>query len=114
MPVNEQLAIRIRAALSGIADVEEKKMLRGISFMVNGKMCISLGENAMFRIDPALHDEALQHKGASTMIMKGREYKGYVNVTADGLTEDFDFNYWVGLAVAFNDRAIASPKKKKK
>ena len=37
MGYNEQLAQQIRAQLADRNDVEEKKMFRGITFMVGGK-----------------------------------------------------------------------------
>ena len=40
MAYNEKLADRIREALFDIPRVEEKKMFRGVTFMVNGKMCV--------------------------------------------------------------------------
>ncbi len=36
-----------------IDNVEEKKMFRGMTFMVDGKMCVSVGDDEiMCRIDP--------------------------------------------------------------
>jgi len=53
MAYNEQLTNRIREALAHLPKVEERKMFRGVTFMVNGKMCISAGnEEMMCRIDP--------------------------------------------------------------
>ena len=90
-------------------------MFRGIAFMVDGKLCISVGATElMFRIDPLVHDEAVERVGCRTMMMKGREYKGYVNVHEDAIKSKKDFDYWIGLALDFNKRAKASPKKKKK
>ncbi len=114
MAHNEKIADRIREALIDIPKVEEKKMFRGVTFMVDGKMCISVGkDNVMCRIDPALHEAAVERYGATTMKMKGREYKGYINVTEEGIKSRKDFDYWIGLALDFNSRAKASPKKKK-
>ncbi len=114
MAYNEKIVNRIREALIDIPDVEEKKMFRGITFMVDGKMCISVGkDNVMFRIDPVLHDIAAERFGATSMKMKGREYKGYINVTEEGIKSKKDFDYWIGLSLDFNSRAKASPKKKK-
>jgi hypothetical protein len=52
MAFNTTLANRIREHLSEFTElkVEEKKMFRGLTFMVNDKMCISVsGENLMCR-----------------------------------------------------------------
>ena len=58
---NEKMTIRIREALADLPKVEEKKMFRGVVFMVDGKMCITAGDNEMMcRIDPAIHEEAVK------------------------------------------------------
>jgi TfoX/Sxy family transcriptional regulator of competence genes len=115
MAYNEKIADRIREALVDVLNVEEKKMFRGVTFMVNGKMCISVGDDEiMCRIDPDLHDEVSKKRGCRTMIMKGREYKGYVLVDEDGIKNKKDFEFWIQLALDFNIRAKAAPKKKKK
>jgi TfoX/Sxy family transcriptional regulator of competence genes len=114
MAYNEELAQRVRKALSHIRLVEEKKMFGGIAFMVNGKMCITVGKDRMmFRVDPAIHDSALKRKGSRTMMMKGREYKGYIQVNESGVKNNEDFDYWIGLALDFNRKAKASLKRKR-
>jgi len=115
MAYNEKLTSRVREALSHVAKVEEKKMFRGVAFMVDGKMCITVGDNEiMCRIDPEVHDKAIEKKGSRTMIMKGRPYIGYVLVTGEGMKTQKDFDYWIALALDFNPRAKASKKKPKK
>lgn len=115
MAYNEKLTNRIREALADIPKVEEKKMFRGVTFMVNGKMCISVGDDEiMCRIDPAIHEEAIKRKGSRTVIMKGREYRGYVYVNGDGIKTKKDFDYWIGLTPDFNKKAKASVKRNKK
>ena len=53
MAYNEKLTDRIRSALAGLPNVEEKKMFRGVTFMVDDKMCISVsGNELMLRLDP--------------------------------------------------------------
>jgi hypothetical protein len=84
--------------------------------MVNGKMCISVGDDRiMCRIDPNIHDEVVVRKGARSVQMKGREYRGYVYVNEDGIKAKKDFDFWVNLSLEFNKRAKASkPKAKNK
>ena len=111
MAYNEELADRIRIALSHIPKVEEKKMFGGLAFMVDDKMCVTAGaDRIMCRIDPALHDEVIRKKGCTTVIMGGREYKGYVHVSEDSIKKKKDFDYWIGLALDFNKIAKTSKK----
>jgi TfoX/Sxy family transcriptional regulator of competence genes len=115
MAINEALTNRVREALAHLPDVEEKKMFRGITFMVDGKMCVSVGnDELMCRIDPALHETVVEKNGCRTMEMKGKEYIGYIYVNEAVIKNKKDFDYWIGLALDFNAQAKAGPKKKKK
>lgn len=114
MAYNEALADRLRETLQDLPSVVEKKMFRGLTFMVNGKMCISVsGDDLMCRIDPALHDEAVEMNGCRPVLMKGREYKGFVYVSEEAFRSEKEYNYWINLCLEFNKVAKASPKKKK-
>jgi TfoX/Sxy family transcriptional regulator of competence genes len=113
MTHNDDLMNRVRAALARVPRVEEKRMFGGTAFMVNGKMCVTVNQDRiMCRIDPALHDAALERTGCRTVIMKGRPYRGYVYVDAEALTTAGDLEYWVGLALEYNPKAKASTRKK--
>src|SRR5262245_20118263 len=94
------LVERVRTALAPVPRVEEKKMFGGTMFMVNGKMCVSARkERIMCRIDPAMHDLALERKGCRTVVMKGRAYRGYVHVDAAVLGTNAELQYWLRLAL---------------
>lgn len=111
MATNEKLNSRVRELLAHLSEVEEKRMFRGITFMVNGKMCISAGDDSyMFRIDPAMHEELLKRPGCSTVIMKGREYKGYVRVKDSSVPARKQLAYWVSLALEFNKKLLQEKK----
>jgi TfoX/Sxy family transcriptional regulator of competence genes len=115
MAYNEALTQRVRDALAHLPQVEETKMMRGVLFMVDGKMCVSTGDDElMCRINPALHEQALKRKGVRPVLMKGKEYKGYVYVNQEGMGKKKEFDYWIGLALEYNKIVKASPRKKKK
>lgn len=115
MAYNEKLTHRVRQALSHVANVEERKMFSGITFMVNGKMCVSVGnDRIMCRIDPAIHDDVVEKKGARTVQMKGRDYKGYVYINEEGIKTKKDFDFWIDRSLEFNKKAKASKPVKKK
>lgn len=112
---NIQLAVRIREYLAQFKKlpVEEKKMFRGLAFIINGKMCINVsGENLMCRFDPALIQEIAKKPGFSPMIMGGKEYKGYCYVNPTGFKNKKDLEFWINLCLDFNDRAKSSKKQK--
>jgi TfoX/Sxy family transcriptional regulator of competence genes len=113
MPPDDALVNRIRTALGRTADVEEKRMFGGIAFMVRGKMCVSVGrDRIMCRIDPAIHDSAVERKGCRTVVMKARQYRGYVHVDADAVKAQHDLDYWIGLSLDYNCKAKASARKR--
>jgi hypothetical protein len=115
MAYNEKLAARLRQALEEIPKVEEKEMFRGLTFMVDGKMCISVsGEELLCRIDPDLQDTVLERGNCREMIHGGRTMKGFIYVSQDGIKTKKDFEFWVNACLGFNGKAKASPKKKKK
>jgi TfoX/Sxy family transcriptional regulator of competence genes len=113
MAFDEHLAERISRSLKSHKVLfEEKKMMGGLCYLVDGKMTVGIVKNQlMARIDPDIYQEALQRKGAKEMDFTGRPMKGYVFVSPEGIDLDDDLNYWVGLAVEFNPRAKASKKK---
>jgi hypothetical protein len=112
MPYNEKLADKIREALAGQRKVEEKKMFRGLTFMVNGKMCVSVsGDEMMCRFDPEQQEIAAKKKGFRTMIMRGKLYKGFGYVNGEGIKAKKDFDYWINLCLSFNKVAKSSKKK---
>lgn len=87
-------------------------MFRGLTFMVNEKMCISVsGENLMCRFDPEKHDMVAGKNGFKPMIMRSKEYKGYCYVTPVGFVSKKDFDFWINLCLTFNAKAKSSKKK---
>jgi len=113
MTGDQMLTERVRVALRRLPRVAERKMFGGICFMVNGKMCITVGHGRlMCRIDPDQHEAAVKRKGVRTVRMKGRAYRGFVHVRADAVRTKRALNYWVGLCLSFNRRAKSSRRRK--
>jgi hypothetical protein len=57
MAYNEALARRVRETLVSQPKVKEKKMMGGLTFMVNGKMCAGiLRDDLMACIDPEIYE----------------------------------------------------------
>jgi hypothetical protein len=111
MAYNTKLADRIRKYLARFPKlkIEEKKMFGGLSFLINGKMCVNVsGENLMCRFDPALTEKLSHKKGFLPMKMRGKEYLGYCYVEPVGFMNNKDFDFWVNLCLEFNDKAKSS------
>jgi TfoX/Sxy family transcriptional regulator of competence genes len=114
MAYDEGLAQRIRETLAAQPKVEEKKMMGGLTFMVNGKMCVGIvGDDLMARIDPEVYETALKKKGCREMDFTGKPMKGFVFISPENIKRKADLDYWLGLALDFNKRAKASKKRKK-
>jgi TfoX/Sxy family transcriptional regulator of competence genes len=112
MAYDETLANRIRARFAALSNVEEKAMMGGLTFMYNGKMCVGIiKDELMCRIDPALHEKAVEKQGCRTMDFTKRPMKGYVMVDETGMKTNSDFEYWIELALDFNRKAKSSKKK---
>jgi hypothetical protein len=93
MARNDDLMSRVKAAIGRIPRVEQTRMFGGITFMVWGKMCVSMGPaRIMCRIDPAIHDTALARKGCRTVLMKGRP---------NAVNSKRGLDYWIGLALGY-------------
>ncbi len=113
MAYNEKLANRIRERFAELPNIEEKEMMGGLTFMYNDKMCVGIiQDELMCRIDPALHDAAIEKTGCRTMDFTKRPMKGYVMVEDTGMKTKKEFEYWIGLCLEFNKKAKSSKKKK--
>ena len=115
MAYSEILTHRVREALAHLENVQEKKMFRGIIFMVNGKMCFSTADQKlMCRIDPTMHNELLLTKPCEIMTMKNKEYCGYLYVHEENLKTKNEFEFWINLALDYNKKLQASKKNRNK
>ena len=115
MAYDNYLAERIKKSFleKGIHP-EEKKMMGGICFMVQDKMCAGVIDNKlMARLDPEIYEEALTKKGCRAMDFTGRPMKGFVYVEQEGIDMDGDLDYWIQLCINYNPKAKSSKKKKK-
>lgn len=116
MAYNEKLAERIRERLrqNPNVKVKETKLMGGLAFMVNGKMCVGVyGDEMLCRIDPASRDELLERQGASVMQFTGRPMKGLVLVDNSGMRTNKDFEFWITQCLDYNKIAKRSKKKTK-
>jgi TfoX/Sxy family transcriptional regulator of competence genes len=111
MAYDEILAERVRERLADLPGIEEKKMMGGIVFMYHDKMCVGIiKDELMCRIDPDFHSMAVEKTGCRTMDFTKRPMKGYVLIDESGMRTKKDLDYWIGLALDFNQKAKSSKK----
>jgi TfoX/Sxy family transcriptional regulator of competence genes len=102
MAFDENLAARIRSALSSRTDVVEKRMFGGLAFMVNGRMCCGIIKNdLMLRVGPSRHQEMLAKAHARVMDFTGRPSNQMIYVSPEGLRTDTALRSWIGVALEF-------------
>jgi hypothetical protein len=113
------LADRVRnILLERNAPFREMKMMGGLCFMVDEKMCCGLMYSKkkeidlfMARIGPDEHVKVLEREGCKPMDFTGRPMKNFVFVTPLGTDTDEQLAYWVDLCLAYNPLAKRSKKK---
>jgi TfoX/Sxy family transcriptional regulator of competence genes len=104
MAYDEGTAQRLRDALAGAADVQERKMFGGLCLMVRGHMlCGVTGVDLMVRVGPDGYADALARPHAREMDFTGKALKGFVYVEEAGFAEDKDLEAWMALAMAYNE-----------
>jgi TfoX/Sxy family transcriptional regulator of competence genes len=111
MPYDELLAVRIRAALGPLPNLEEKKMFGGVGFLVNGNMACGVHKNDLIvRVGPENYEEAQSRPYTRPFDMTGRPMAGWVMVTSEGCATEADLKNWVEQGLIF---ARSLPAKKK-
>ncbi|MEM7549798.1 MAG: TfoX/Sxy family protein [Bacteroidota bacterium] len=107
----EFLADRVRQSLSGTGNVLEKKMMGGLIFMVNDKMCIGVDtdrkteeDRLMIRLGKEVYHAVLERPGCRVMDFTGKEMKGFVFVYGEGFDSDEDLDFWIKKGLEFNQK----------
>ncbi|MEI7660572.1 MAG: TfoX/Sxy family protein [Bacteroidota bacterium] len=113
MAYDEFLADRIRHKFKELnISFEDKKMMGGICFLVNDKMCVGVVRDQMMaRIDPVKTGEAFSRKGCREMDFTHKPMKGFIFVEPEGIDLDRDLEYFIRLALEYNPVAKSSKKK---
>ena len=113
MAYSEYQADRVRQRLSSINLTEEKKMMGGLIFMVNDKMCVGLdidkntgNDRLMVRVGKAKHDQLIFKKGSREMDFTGKVMRGFLFIDPDGFDNEDDLDFWIGKALQFNKQII--------
>jgi len=97
-----ETAGRVRRLLSGRDDVAEKKMVGGLSFLVNGNMCCGVtGTALMVRVGASDREQALGEPHVRPMEFAGRALSGFVCVDPAGFAADDELARWVQRGLDF-------------
>ena len=102
MAHDAELQGRIRTLLAARLDVEEKRMVGGMSFVVGGLLCVGVkGDRLLVRVGPAAYESALSEPGVSPLELGGKHPKGYVLVEPAQIRSDESLRSWVERGLAF-------------
>lgn len=102
MAYDEALAARVRRALGGRRDVEEKKMFGGLAFMLAGHMCCGLQKSDLIlRLGKEGAAAALRDPATRYFDFTGKPMKTMVVVAAEAIADDSGLKSWLDRAVAF-------------
>lgn len=102
MAYDETLAARMRACLSGHADLIEKKMFGGLAYMLDGNMaCGLVGDRLMLRLGRDGVEAALIEPHTSQMDFTGRVIRTMVYVEPAGIASDEALAAWIERGISF-------------
>ncbi|MDB5338943.1 MAG: hypothetical protein JWN70_4562 [Planctomycetaceae bacterium] len=102
MAYNEQLAERVRVALSRKRSIREQKMFGGICFLMSGNMLVGVWKDSlMVRLGAEQAAKALQEPDVKPFDIVGRPMRGWVVVKPAGLEEDEQLLHWISRAQNF-------------
>ncbi len=96
MAYDEKTAERVRRFLSRKRGVEEKQMMGGLAFLVNGAMCCSVGRDTLLvRVDAEDRKRALTRAYVKPMKLGGRTMTAFVRVEPKGFRTDASLGKWI-------------------
>ena len=109
MAYSEFLADKVRQRLVNKGKVVEKKMMGGLIFMVNDKMCIgvdmdknSQSDRLMVRVGKLPYEALLKKEGSRPKEFTGSVMRGFLFIDPEGFDKDEDLDFWIQKALEFN------------
>jgi len=113
MAYDQYLGDRINQILqSKNVNYYDKKMMGGLVFMVNNKMCCGIhidkkyGDNLlMAKIGIEAYSHEIKKEVCLPMDFTGRAMKGYIFIIPQGFDMDKDLEYWIDKALEFNKKS---------
>nr|WP_299381425.1 TfoX/Sxy family protein [Allomuricauda sp.] len=101
MAYNEELAARIRTAVSLFPETfTEKKMFGGIAFLYQGKMTVGpVKDDLMVRVIQDKMDAVLAQEHVRPMDFTGKPMKEFIFVSPKGFQTEEQLHYWIELGL---------------
>ena len=100
MHSNMEIVELLRDEVEGVPGMKESKMFGGISFLLNGNMCVGIWHDWMIaRVGVEAAETGLESKECEPMDITGRPMKGWLKV--DVLNNKHALHKWTGASVDF-------------
>lgn len=103
MTYDEDLADRIRGELGNCPAVAERKMFGGLAFLVEGHMAVvASGKGGlMVRVEPDVADHEVGLGAAQLAVMRGRQMRGWLRVSASNVATTQALLKWIDLSLEY-------------
>jgi hypothetical protein len=100
MPVDQELARRIRALVVLDPRVTEKRMFGGICFLLDGRILVGVRRNGALLVQCGSEAaaEAVRRDGISHMRMGEGTAANFIDVEGENLETEEDLRRWIALA----------------
>ena len=100
---DEDLAYRIRELVAAEHGVEEKRMFGGLAFLINGNMSVAASGRGglMVRVPPDETEKLVVRDHVEPMVMAGRETRGWLRVSVEGVKTKRQLQAWVTRGVDY-------------
>ena len=103
MAYDEDLAERVREAITADHDVTEQAMFGGLAFLIGGHMAVAVsGQGGLLvRADPAEAERLLTPGRIEEMVMRDRPMRGWLRVPAAEVRTKRQLDRWVGIGATY-------------
>jgi hypothetical protein len=102
MAYDEELGQRIKDILEETTAFDEKRMFGGVGFMVGGNMACGVHKDMLVvRLEKDQYDEDIKLPSTKPFDITGKEMRGWLLVSAEGVEKMNDLKEWVQIGVDF-------------
>ena len=96
MAYDAQTAKRVRQILGARPGVEERQLMGGLAFLVEGAMCCSVGlDSLLVRVGAEGREQALARPHVKPMKLGRRVMTGFVRIEPGGFKTDAALEKWI-------------------
>jgi hypothetical protein len=100
---DEDLAHRIREAITPTREVTEQKMFGGLAFLIGGNMAVVASGTGglLVRVGPEESEHLVATTNAENMVMRGRPMRGWLHVASSDVETNRLLQRWVDLGANY-------------